>query len=258
MARNGELLDLNRAALDLFGYSREALPQLNMKDLMPLREWRRFRQQIEKQGYIRNFGASLRRSDGALLECLLTFDLRRDNGSIAGYEGSIRDITEYKRLQENLRVYMNEVVKAQENERLRLSRELHDGALQGLLALSLNVEEAIAAERRPYECRIRHLEGIKSKIGQVAEELTWMSHSLRPSVLDHLGLVPAVQALARDVSDTAKVRTEVRLKGKLRRFSPDVELGLFRIIQEALNNTRKHSGATWAGSPSASRPRLYA
>ncbi len=65
-------------------------------------------------------------------------------------------------------------------------------------------------------------------------------------MLDHLGLVPAVQALARDVADTARIETEVRMKGKLRRLSPDVELGLFRIIQEALTNIRKHSGATRA------------
>lgn len=247
VARDGALLDLNRSALDLFGCSREDASSLNMKDIMPRGEWRRFRRLIERHGYTRNFGASLRRCDGKTLDCLLTFDMRRDSlGGIAGYEGSIRDITEYKRLQENLRLYMNEVTRAQENERLRLSRELHDGALQGLLALKLNVEEAIAAERRPYEHRIRHLEGIKDKIGRVAEELIWMSHSLRPSVLDHLGLVPAVQALARDVADTARIETEVRMKGKLRRLSPDVELGLFRIIQEALTNIRKHSGATRA------------
>lgn len=138
---------------------------------------------------------------------------------------------------------MNESTRAQEDERLRLSRDLHDGALQRVLTLSLNVEEAIAAERRPYAYRVQQLEGIRERLREVAGELTWMSHSLRPSVLDHLGLVPAVQALARDISGTARTVTELKVRGKLRRLPADTELGLFRIVQESLTNIRKHSGA---------------
>ncbi len=113
----------------------------------PGEQRREFQRQIEKSGFVRNFEMRIRRKDGVDLDCLLTFDLRTDDyGGVVGYEGSIRDITEWKRLQRNLRLYVNEVTRAQESERLRLSRELHDGVLQNLLALGLELEKAIRAE----------------------------------------------------------------------------------------------------------------
>lgn len=242
--RDGALLDLNSQVLSLLGYPREDAAGLNLRSILGSRPWRRFQKMIEKGGYVRDLEMSIQRQDGSRIDGLFNFGLRRDaSANIVGYEGSIRGITEWKRLQNNLRQYMNESTRAQEDERLRLSRDLHDGALQRVLTLSLNVEEAIAAERRPYAYRVQQLEGIRERLGEVAGELTWISHSLRPSVLDHLGLVPAVQALARDISGTARIETDLRVKGKLRRLPADTELGLFRIVQEALTNIRKHSGA---------------
>ena len=242
--RDGSLLDLNSQALSLLGYSRGDVEGLNMRLVLGSRVWLRFRRTVERYGYVRDLEMPVQRQDGSRIDGLFNFGLCRDaSAQIIGYEGSIRDITEWKRLQNNLQQYMNGSTRAQEEERLRLSRDLHDGALQRVLALSLNLEEAIAAERRPYGYRVQQLEGIKERMREVAQELTWLSHSLRPSVLDHLGLVPAVQSLARDIMGTARIETEVKVKGKLRRLSADTELGLFRIVQEALTNIRKHSGA---------------
>ncbi len=244
MNRDGNILDVNHAALDLFGYSREESANLDLRDIASSRERRRFQQAIEKYGYVRDFGMRLRRKDGERLDCLLTFDLRRDDeGNIIGYEGSIRDITEYKRLQENLRLYVNEITRAQEDERLRLSRELHDGVLQNLFALKLNVEEAIRGNRRPLQLRVAHLEDIQNRVSLAAEELSRLSHALRPAILDQLGLVPAVRVILADLDRATGIDTSLVVPGEERRLDSGMELGLFRIIQEALNNVRKHSGA---------------
>ena len=214
MGRSGRVLEVNRAALALLGYSREETAELNVMRNAPREQRRAFQAQIEKQGFVRNFEMRIRRKDGVDLDCLLTFDLRTDDyGGVVGYEGSIRDITEWKRLQRNLRLYVNEVTRAQEGERLRLSRELHDGVLQNLLALGLELEKAIRAEAREGRSQKRQLQHIRDEVQRLAREMRAMSHALRPAVLDELGLVAAVQTLLRGMEETQGIATDLRGPG---------------------------------------------
>ncbi len=244
IGRNGTVLDANRAALDLLGYSREELACLTLKDIAPEGKRREFQQQIERVGYVRNFEIAFHRKDGAAIDCVLTFDLRRDDyGNIVGYEGSIRDVTEYKRLQRNLRLYVNEVTRAQESERLRLSRELHDGFLQNLLALGLELEKAIRTKRVANDNQKAQLQHIRDEVTRLAKELRAMSHALRPSVLDELGLVAAVQTMLGNLNEAAGIQADLEILGTEHRLSSELELALFRIVQEALNNVRQHAEA---------------
>jgi PAS domain S-box-containing protein len=244
IGRNGKVLDVNRAALALLGYSRDEMAKRSLEDIAPGEQRREFQRQIEKVGFVRNFEMRIRRSDGADLDCVLTFDLRTDDyGNIVGYEGSLRDITEYKRLQRNLRLYVNEVTRAQEDERLRLSLELHDGILQDLLALGLELEQAIRAEKRPDRSRKAQLQHIRDEVKRLAKETRGLSHALRPSVLDQLGLVAAVQTMLRGIEETHGIKTDLQVLGTERRLSGELELAFFRIVQEALNNVKKHSEA---------------
>jgi two-component system sensor histidine kinase DegS len=244
IGRNGKILDVNRAALALLGYSRDEMAKRSLADISPLEQRLEFQRQIEKSSFVRNFEMQLRRSDGVDLDCLLTFDLRTDDyGNIAGYEGSFRDITEWKRLQRNLRLYVNEVTRAQESERLRLSRELHDGILQDLLALGLGLEKAIRAEKGPERSQKAQLQHIRDEVERLAKDMRALSHALRPSVLDELGLVAAVQTMLRGMDETRGIRADLVVLGAERRLSGELELALFRIIQEALNNVKQHSEA---------------
>ncbi len=244
MGRNGRVLDVNRAALALMGYSREETSELNLLSCAPEEQRRRFQAQIERDGFVRNFEMRLRRKDGVELDCVLTFDLRRDDyGNIVGYEGSIRDVTGYKRLQRNLRLYANEVTRAQEDERLRLSREIHDGVLQNLLALGLELEKAIRSVSRKGSSQEAQLQGIRNEVQRLAKEMRAMSHALRPSVLDELGLVAAVQTLLRSLEETRGTKTDLQVVGVESRLGGEVELALFRIVQESLSNVKRHSEA---------------
>jgi PAS domain S-box-containing protein len=244
IGRNGKVLDVNRATLALLGYSRDEIAKRSLEDIAPGEQRREFQRQIEKLGFVRNFEMRVRRSDGVDLDCVLTFDLRTDDyGNIVGYEGSLRDITEYKRLQRNLRLYVNEVTRAQEDERLRLSRELHDGILQDLLALGLGLEKAIRAEKRPDRDQKAQLQHIRDEVKRLAKEMRGLSHALRPSVLDELGLVAAVQTMLRGIEETHGIRTDLQVIGAERRLSGELELAFFRIVQEALSNVKRHSEA---------------
>ena len=245
--REGKIVDVNQAALDLFGYARGEMMELDVRQIVPTAELARFQREIERRGYVRDYEMKLSKRDGAQIYCLLTFGVRRgEDGNTLGYEGSIRDVTEHKRLQQNLQLYITEVTRAQEEERKRIARELHDESIQDLAILSLDIEAITRARKQLPRGTVKSLEQIQEKVNHIAEELSRLSRALRPSALDQLGLVPAVKVLTRDLRKADGITTNLEVIGQVRRLSPEVELGLFRIIQEAVRNIRKHSEAATA------------
>ena len=100
-SREGKLLDVNQAVLDLLGYSRNEIMGMNFRELyVEPSAGKRFQQEIDQKGYVSNFEVKLRKKDGAELDCLFTVSTKRaDDGSIVGYQGFIRDITDRKKLE---------------------------------------------------------------------------------------------------------------------------------------------------------------
>ena len=92
----------------------------------------------------------------------------------------------------------------------------------------------------------RQAEEIKDMVLQVTEDVRRLSHDLRPSILDHMGLLPAIRYLAKRLNQESNINAEVTVSGVERRLNPEAEVVVFRIVQEALNNVRRHSGATKA------------
>jgi signal transduction histidine kinase len=88
------------------------------------------------------------------------------------------------------------------------------------------------------------LSELQELVGDTLKELRRFVQDLRPSTLDHLGLPVALVSLVNDLGDKDGICTEVKVQGEARRLAPEQELGLFRILQEALSNIRRHSGAT--------------
>lgn len=156
------------------------------------------------------------------------------------------DITERKRRQQTMEFYVAQVTRVQEEERKRLARELHDETAQALALLMFDVERLIRAEGRLSDQAIVSLEHLRDKVGRIAQEVSRLSHALRPGVLDQMGLVQAVKVLAGELRQVSQIAARVRVMGHERRLPSEVEVGLFRIIQEALNNVRRHSGAARA------------
>lgn len=141
-----------------------------------------------------------------------------------------------------LRSYVREITRAQEEERRRVSRELHDGTAQDLVLLGRQLDEVIdqaSADRRSTE----ELVGIRETARQMLDAVRRFSRDLRPSVLDDLGLVPALDWLVAELSDHADIAATFHLEGEPRRLPAETELALFRITQEALNNVEHHARA---------------
>jgi signal transduction histidine kinase len=141
---------------------------------------------------------------------------------------------------------LHRVVSAQEAERQRIARELHDGTGQTLTALGLGL--AAAADRidsEPAAVR-RQLIDMKQMNAQVLQEVHNVIADLRPSVLDNLGLLPALRGHIRAFEERTGIQTKLAVQGKSARLKPDVETTIFRIVQEALTNVFRHAAAAGA------------
>lgn len=132
--------------------------------------------------------------------------------------------------------------KAQEEERRRIARELHDGLGQMLTAIKFNVEilEDAVPETNGSRKKLRE---IKTLLDNVMEEAREISYNLMPSVLEDFGLVPALQLLCEQFSRTHGVKANFQSHGITGRLDPSLEVNIYRIAQEALNNIGKHAQA---------------
>ena len=166
-------------------------------------------------------------------------------GAVAGEIGvALENARLHRQEQQRLRSYVREVTRAQEEERRRLSRELHDTAAQDLVRFS-RVLDQVAEAAGPGEVATRLAE-LRGLVGGTLEGLRELSRGLRPTILDDLGLVPALRWLTTDLTERAGIRAVFRCSGPARRLSQDTELALFRIAQEALRNVERHARATSA------------
>jgi len=145
-----------------------------------------------------------------------------------------------QRLEDERRDSSARVLAAQEEERLRIARELHDEIGQTLTAVALRAEHA-AGQGGPER---RDLAELAEVVQQSLQDVRRISRELRPEALDELGLVNALIALCARVSEQSGLRIHRRLGGGLPELSPDVELAIYRVAQEALTNAMRHSKAT--------------
>ena len=143
--------------------------------------------------------------------------------------------------QSSLRQYAHKALLSQEEERQRLSHELHDGTMQDLVGLVQRVELCRSEmDRDPLLAR-RRLDELQGLLEQTLGEVRRISNALRPSILEDLGLPAALQALCSDLQkQMPSIQCQCVVSGGERRLSPDLELAVFRVVQEALGNIRKH------------------
>jgi signal transduction histidine kinase len=150
----------------------------------------------------------------------------------------------YEQLQERERwreELLRKVIAAQEDERKRLARELHDETSQTLSALAMKIETALAAW--PAEASRDRLVEARQLTVRTLEELHRLIFDLRPSVLDDLGLVSAIRWYAERHLEPRGIAVRCEFSGFGSRLMPELETALFRVAQEAITNIAKHSGA---------------
>lgn len=153
---------------------------------------------------------------------------------------SFRNIERHRKELQHL---SERIVLIQEEERNNLSRELHDQTGQALIALKTNLE--VIDKLLPGDAREARewLRDSKQFLIKTIEEIRNLSFSLKPPMLDDLGLLPTIESYSKDFSARTKIAVNIKSNLKNEKFRPNLELSLYRMVQEALTNVLKHSGA---------------
>ena len=251
--RHGLIESFNRAATNIFGHSAREVIGRNVSMLMEDHD------RLHHDGYMQHYHDTgetrvigkvremkARRKDGQVFPVSLAVSRISYLGQVT-YIGLVRDITERTRATEaleeksrQLRSLSRRVLEAQETERRRVAHELHDELGQSLTAIKINLQSRERfKDRSPTELNAENLRIVESALQHVRR----LAVALRPSVLDDLGLIPALRGIAEQTA--ARGGFEVHFQPALPegRLPPDVETACFRIVQEALTNISRHAHA---------------
>lgn len=178
---------------------------------------------------------NLRETIGRLKESEESYRLK--NSELSAVWGRL------KRREEVVSRLLKKVITAQEEERKRIARELHDETNQSLAALAVGLKAASALVTRDAEKAEKTLEDLKDSAVIIMRELHNIVYDLRPTLLDDLGLVPALRWCAETRLESHGVEVSMEVTGVSSRLPPEVETILFRIGQEAISNIAKYAGA---------------
>ena len=246
----GEIVAVNDAAVKLIGYSREELLHMNAKALLS-KESRKKAREIRKKllngEYVEQpYEQKVITKQGSETVFKLTTSVVRVAGQPIGFQLIARDVTQEKRIRENLDFYLQHSVRSREDERKRVSSTLYDDMIQELVVLSRQIDDLVGMSQTTRSNEKGVYAKMQEQIRSIMNNLSRLSYDLRPPILDHLGLLPAIQSLVTDCETYSKISTSLSIHGEPRRLSENVELVLFRITQEALRNVYRHSDATKA------------
>lgn len=267
MDPNGVITSWNVGARRIKGYTAEEIIGQNFSRFYPPEDIRgglpaKVLQIAREEGHYEGEGWRLRKDGSRFWSNVVVTPLRDNAGNIIGFSKITRDMTERKmlmdrvqqhaeeleRAQQSLRHLSGQLLQVQDDERRRLARELHDGSGQILAALSMNLQSLQDAfkERIAPNLAQRLAESI-SLTNQVIKETRTLSYLLHPPLLDEAGLRDALHWFVSGFIERSGIQTELEISSDFSRLPRDVELAIFRIIQEALTNIHRHSCSPKAG-----------
>jgi PAS domain S-box-containing protein len=161
--------------------------------------------------------------------------------SFVGYIGSGVDVTDRKLAEEALAKVGRRLIEVQEQERTRIARELHDDISQRLAVLAVDLEKL--QQYPPILPEVRNRMGrLQKQTCEIATDIQTLSHQLHSSTLECLGIVAAMRGFCKEFSEQQDMEIDFRSHNSPSSLSPDISLCLFRVLQEALHNSAKHSG----------------
>lgn len=240
----GMIQDVNPKAVALFGWGVEELVGRSVDVLVPEAARGRhaeYRREFMEQPRDRPMGMGLdlrgRRKDGTTFPVEISLSPWGDGAQGARVICAVRDVTDHKRLRD----FSESALRASEDERRRIARELHDDTAQRLATLILRVR--LLADEEDAAARAALLEEVRQEMVDCAEDVKRISRGLRPPELEEVGLSLALLAHIR----TLKERLGFQVDAELDDVDPFLDLtgklALYRIVQEALSNARRHAAA---------------
>jgi PAS domain S-box-containing protein len=246
-----KIVGWNRGAERLFGYGADEMIGETTAKLTPpefLEEALAIKRDVRRGRSVQNLEVMRLHKDGRLLAVSLSvFPLRDDDGTIIGTSAMVRDLSEQKRAEQRLRLLSQRLLRAQDEERRRIARELHDSTAQLLAALSINLGQVLKeVERLSATDCTRMLAESAILAERATMELRTQAYLLHPPLLEERGLVAALRVFIDGFTQRSGVRVKFQAPARLVRLEESVELVLFRVVQEALTNVHRHAGSSRA------------
>jgi PAS domain S-box-containing protein len=245
---NGLFLDGNRAFEKFTGFTVDELKGvhlgkfLNEESLALARQVREklmsgqeFEQPYEQQFFVK---------DSIMKTVKMSTTLITSQGVIGGFEHVVRDITQEKQQQRNVQAYIQQITRVQEEERKRIARDLHDDVSPHMIILIQKLDNLATTQHLKLATVKEKLQELRSQTVEALETLRATAQGLRPRIIDDLGLIAALEWIAEGLEKDQNIQTKVEARGMERTLSPETQIVLFRIAQEALNNVRKHARAS--------------
>jgi PAS domain S-box-containing protein len=266
MTAEGVVTSWNSGARRIKGYTAEEIIGQNFscfytpEDVaqgLPVRVLRTAREEGRYEGE----GWRVRKDGSRFWSNVVVTALRDAAGRIIGFSKITRDMTERKLLmdriqahaeeldktQQNLRRLTGQLMQVQDEERRRLARELHDGAGQILAALNMNLESLQDAVKGQIAPNLnKRLQDSIRLANQVIKETRTLSYLLHPPLLDEAGLRDALHWFVGGFIERSGIQTELEISSNFSRLPQELEIAIFRIIQESLTNIHRHSGSSKA------------
>ncbi len=249
-ADTGQIDDVNPFLTEMLGYSREQLLGNKLWEIGPFKDTKASKaefRELQREAFVRYDDLPLETSDGRSMNVEFVSNVYQVNGSKV-IQCNIRDITQRKQAEgklkqsrQRLQVLSRRLVEVQETERRHLARELHDEIGQALTVTEMNLQALLASPGT--DALAPRLKQSLEVVERVQEQVHDLSLNLRPSMLDDLGLEPALRWLTKRQAALAGLQAEVRADPLEQRLDPMIETECFRVAQEALTNVVKHAKA---------------
>jgi len=238
-------LEVNETFEELTGWRRDEVAGRNHSDIklwVDTEHRSTFLKQLLAAGSLRNLEIRVRRKDGQIRTTLGSAELIEVGGEPCALS-VFADITERKQAEEALAGVSHKLIEAQEKERTRIARELHDDINQQIAMAAIELEGLQQSSPNLDSEARRRVKALVKRISDIGVEVQGISHRLHSSKLEILGVIAACRSFCREVAERNKVTVNFTEEGTPRGVPPDVSLCVFRILQESLNNAIKHSGS---------------
>lgn len=279
---DGIITSWNKSAERIFGYTAQEAIGQHITLIIPLdrrQEEVTIIERLRRGERIDHFDTVRRRKDGTFLDVSLTISPVKDSsGKVVGASKVARDVTERKRTEENyrklaesldaevrartkeleerntdvlrqseqLRELSSRLMRIQDEERRRFARELHDSAGQTLTVLGMSLAQVADAAKRSDPALTPQVNECQEFVQQLMREIRTMSYLLHPPLLDESGLAAALSWYIRGLEERSVLEIRLDVPEDFGRLPGDMELALFRLIQECLTNVHRHSGTKTA------------
>jgi PAS domain S-box-containing protein len=245
---NGLFVDANRAFEKMTGFKVNELKGVQLAKFLSsgsLALAREVRDKlIQGEAFGQPYEQQFSIKDGSIKTVKMSTNPIMAGGRITGFEHVARDVTLEKQQQENVQSYIRQITRVQEEERKRIARDLHDEVSPEILILIQKLDKLATAKSTRAASLKENIAGLRRQAVDALQSLRRCAQGLRPRIIDDLGLEAALGWLADELEKDLGIDARVEVTGVDGALSPEMQIVLFRIAQEATNNIRKHAGAT--------------